>query len=91
MLAEKDLTSNLTFAQVADKYFEWYCQGKEQSLIIPTQNVIYNYLVPEFGKMNASTITARQVMIYLKITSNYPPEFSQEIHTTLSAIFNFVL
>ena len=28
MLAEKDLTSNLTFAQVADKYFEWYCQGK---------------------------------------------------------------
>ncbi|MGX5630937.1 Arm DNA-binding domain-containing protein [Bacillus thuringiensis] len=92
MLAEKDLTSNLTFAQVADKYFEWYCQGKKQSKIVLSQNVIYNYLVPEFGKMNASTITARQVMIYLKKSTNdHPPEFSQEIHTTISAIFNFVL
>ncbi|MEX0416541.1 tyrosine-type recombinase/integrase [Bacillus sp. C30] len=90
MLAEKDLTSNLTFVQVADKYFEWYCQGKEQRSIVPIQNVIYNYLVPEFGKMNANTITAKHVMIYQnKIIHTYSAATLKRIHTILSAIFNF--
>jgi len=90
MLVEKETNSSLTFAQVADSYFDWYCQRRKQSSIVTIQNVIYNHLVPEFGKMKMDRITAKYVMNYQnKIIHKYSADHLKKIHTVLSAIFNF--
>ncbi|MED3088450.1 tyrosine-type recombinase/integrase [Bacillus toyonensis] len=92
MLVEKETNSNLTFAQVADSYFDWYCQRRKQSSTLTIQNVIYNHLMPEFKKIKIEYITAKHVMTYQnKIINNYSAEFLKKIHTTLSAIFNFAI
>ncbi|WP_242266315.1 MULTISPECIES: tyrosine-type recombinase/integrase [unclassified Bacillus cereus group] len=92
MLVEKETNSNLTFAQVADSYFDWYCQRRKKSSTLTIQNVIYNHLMPEFKKIKIEYITAKHVMIYQnKIINNYSAEFLKKIHTTLSAIFNFAI
>ncbi|MGG0258896.1 tyrosine-type recombinase/integrase [Bacillus mycoides] len=92
MLVEKETHSNLTFAQVADSYFDWYCQRRKKSSTLTIQNVIYNHLMPEFKKIKIEYITAKHVMIYQnKIINNYSAEFLKKIHTTLSAIFNFAI
>ncbi|HDR8452837.1 TPA: Arm DNA-binding domain-containing protein, partial [Bacillus cereus] len=51
MLIEKETNSSLTFAQVADSYFDWYCQRRKQSSINTIKNAIYNHLQKEFGKI----------------------------------------
>ena len=51
MLVEKETNSSLTFAQVADSYFDWYCQRRKQSSINTIKNAIYNHLQKEFGKI----------------------------------------
>ncbi|UYX52883.1 site-specific integrase [Bacillus thuringiensis] len=92
MLVEKETNSNLTFAQVADSYFDWYSQRRKQSSTLTIRNVIYNHLLPEFKKIKIDYITAKHVMIYQnKIINNYSAEFLKKIHTTLSAIFNFAI
>ncbi|MBT2576823.1 site-specific integrase [Bacillus sp. ISL-8] len=92
MLVEKETNSSLTFAQVADSYFDWYSQRRKQSSTLTIQNVIYNHLLPEFKKIKIDYITAKHVMIYQnKIINNYSAEFLKKIHTTLSAIFNFAI
>ncbi|MEX0416583.1 tyrosine-type recombinase/integrase [Bacillus sp. C30] len=92
MLVEKETSSSLTFAQVADSYFDWYCQRRKKSSTLTIQNVIYNHLMPEFKKIKIDYITAKHVMIYQnKIINNYSAEFLKKIHTTLSAIFNFAI
>lgn len=90
MLVEKETNSNLTFAQVADSYFDWYCQRRKQSSIVTIQNAIYNHLIPEFGKVKIDQITARHVMNYQnKIINKYSADSLKKIHTVLSSIFNF--
>ncbi|MCQ6286615.1 tyrosine-type recombinase/integrase [Bacillus cereus] len=90
MLVEKETNSGLTFAQVADSYFNWYCQRRKQSSINVIKNVIYNHLLDEFGKVKIDQITAKNIMNYQnKIINNYSAEFLKKIHTILSAIFNF--
>ncbi|HHL0972704.1 TPA: tyrosine-type recombinase/integrase [Bacillus cereus] len=90
MLVEKETTSSLTFAQIADSYFNWYSQRRKQSSVVTIQNVIYNHLILEFGQIKADQITARHVMNYQnKIIHTYSADHLKKIHTVLSAIFNF--
>ncbi|MBE5089583.1 MULTISPECIES: site-specific integrase [Bacillus cereus group] len=90
MLIEKETTSSLTFAQIADSYFEWYSQRRKQSSINTIKNAIYNHLLKEFGNMKMDQITANHVMHYQnKMMSKYSAEYLKKFHTTLSAIFNF--
>ncbi|PEV78779.1 tyrosine-type recombinase/integrase [Bacillus cereus] len=92
MLVEKETNSNLTFAQVADSYFDWYCQRRKQSSINAIKNAIYNHLLKEFGKMKIDTITAKHVMNFQnKLLNNYSADTLKQIHTILSAIFNFAI
>ena len=64
MLVEKETNSSLTFAQVADSYFDWYCQRRKQSSINTIKNAIYNHLQKEFGKIKIDKITAKHIMNY---------------------------
>ncbi|MGG5736766.1 tyrosine-type recombinase/integrase [Bacillus cereus group sp. IBL03679] len=90
MLVEKETNSSLTFAQVADSYFDWYCQRRKPTSISIIKNVIYNHLQQEFGKMKIDQITARHIMNYQnKIISHYSADSLKKIHTVLSSIFNF--
>ncbi|WP_144517275.1 tyrosine-type recombinase/integrase [Bacillus thuringiensis] len=90
MLVEKETNSSLTFAQVADSYFDWYCQRRKQSSINVIKNIIYNHLLNEFGKTKIDQITAKNIMNYQnKIINDYSAEFLKKIHTIISAIFNF--
>ncbi|MBW3492744.1 site-specific integrase [Bacillus sp. FDAARGOS_1420] len=90
MLVEKETNSNLTFAQVADSYFDWYCQRRKPSSINVIKNIIYNHLLGEFGKMKIDQITAKHVMHYQnKIIHTYSADSLKKIHTVLSSIFNF--
>ncbi|MGE6616403.1 tyrosine-type recombinase/integrase [Bacillus mycoides] len=90
MLVEKETNSNLTFAQVADSYFDWYCQRRKQSSINVIKNIIYTHLLNEFGKLKIDLITAKHVMNYQnKIIHTYSAATLKRIHTILSAIFNF--
>ena len=90
MLVEKETNSSLTFAQVADSYFDWYCQRRKQSSINVIKNIIYNHLLDEFGKIKINQITAKNIMNYQnKIINDYSAEFLKKIHTIISAIFNF--
>ncbi|MGE6618129.1 tyrosine-type recombinase/integrase [Bacillus mycoides] len=92
MLVEKETNSSLTFAQVADSYFDWYCQRRKQSSIDTIKNVIYNHLIPEFEKIKADSITAKHIMLYQnKIISTYSAKHLKKIHTVLSSIFNFAI
>ncbi|PGB02073.1 site-specific integrase [Bacillus toyonensis] len=92
MLVEKETNSSLTFAQVADSYFDWYCQRRKQSSINAIKNAIYNHLLKEFGKMKIDAITAKHVMNYQnKLLNNYSADTLKQIHTILSAIFNFAI
>ncbi|MGX5571763.1 tyrosine-type recombinase/integrase [Bacillus toyonensis] len=90
MLVEKETNSSLTFAQVADSYFDWYCQRRKESSIVTIRNVIYNHLIPEFGKIKIDQITPKHIMNYQnKIIQKYSAKHLKKIHTVLSAIFNF--
>ncbi|ANN30738.1 integrase [Bacillus thuringiensis serovar coreanensis] len=92
MLVEKETNSSLTFAQVADSYFDWYCQRRKQSSIHVIKYAIYNHLVKEFGKLKMDQITPKHVMNYQnKIINKYSAEYLKKIHTVLSAIFNFAI
>ena len=50
MLVEKETNSSLTFAQVADSYFDWYCQRRKQSSINTIKAILENHLLEKFGK-----------------------------------------
>ncbi|MBJ8024617.1 tyrosine-type recombinase/integrase [Bacillus cereus] len=90
MLVEKETNSSLTFAQVADSYFDWYCQRRKESSIVTIRNVIYNHLVPEFGKVKIEQVAPRHIMNYQnKIINTYSAKHLKKIHAVLSAIFNF--
>ncbi|HDT6577495.1 site-specific integrase [Bacillus cereus group sp. BfR-BA-01489] len=92
MLVEKETNSSLTFAQVADSYFDWYCQRRKQSSITTVKNTIYLHLITEFGRMKIDRITAKQIMNYQnKIIHTYSADSLKRIHTVLSAIFNFAI
>ncbi|MEW9579381.1 site-specific integrase [Bacillus toyonensis] len=92
MLVEKETNTNLTFAQVADSYFDWYCQRRKQSSINAIKNAIYNHLLKEFGKIKIDNINAKHVMNYQnKLLNNYSADTLKQIHTVLSAIFNFAI
>ena len=92
MLVEKESNSNLTFAQVADSYFDWYCQRRKSTSINIIKNVIYNHLQKEFSKIKIDQITAKHIMIYQnKIINNYSANHLKKIHTVLSSIFNFAI
>lgn len=89
-LIQTESNSSLTFSQVAEEYFEWYCQRRKQSSINTIKNAIYNHLLKEFGKMKIDEITAKHVMNYQnKIIHNYSVDTLKKIHTVLSSIFNF--
>ena len=69
MLVEK-ANSSLTFAQVADSYFDWYCQRQHTSINV-IRNIIYNHLI-QFNKIKIDQITAKHIMHYQnKIINNY--------------------
>lgn len=90
MLVEKETTSSLTFAQVADSYFDWYSQRRKPTSINIIKNTIYNHLLHEFGKMKIDQINAKHVMNYQnKIIDQYSANSLKKIHTVLSSIFNF--
>ena len=90
MLVEKETNSSLTFAQVADSYFDWYCQRRKESSIVTIRNVIYNHLVPEFGKIKIDHIVPKHIMNYQnKVINTYSAKHLKKIHAVLSAIFNF--
>ncbi|MGG0259279.1 site-specific integrase [Bacillus mycoides] len=92
MLVEKETNSSLTFAQVADSYFDWYCQRRKQTSIKVIRNVIYNHLLHEFSKIKIEQITAKHIMNYQnKIINSYSADHLKKIHTVLSAIFNFAI
>ncbi|MEX0414944.1 tyrosine-type recombinase/integrase, partial [Bacillus sp. C30] len=92
MLVETETNSSLTFAQVADSYFDWYCQRRKQSSISVIKNIIYNHLLDEFGGMKIDHITAKHVMDYQnKIIHKYAADYLKKIHTVLSSIFNFAI
>ncbi|MEC2899106.1 Arm DNA-binding domain-containing protein, partial [Bacillus cereus] len=89
MLVEKETNSNLTFAQVADSYFDWYCQRRKHTSINVIRNIIYNHLIQEFNKIKIDQITAKHIMHYQnKIINNYSADHLKKIHTVLSSIFN---
>ncbi|MED1381748.1 site-specific integrase [Bacillus mycoides] len=90
MLVEKETTSILTFTQVANNYFEWYSQRRKQSSIVTIKNVIYNHLIPEFGKVKIDQIKPKHIMNYQnKVINQYSAKYLKKIHKALSAIFNF--
>ncbi|MEW4150658.1 tyrosine-type recombinase/integrase [Bacillus thuringiensis] len=92
MLVEKETNSTLTFAQVPDSYFDWYCQRRKQTSIKVIKNVIYNHLQKEFGKLKVDQITAKHIMYYQnKIIGNYSADTLKKIHAVLSSIFNFAI
>lgn len=92
MLVEKETNSNLTFAQVADSYFDWYCQRRKHTSINVIRNIIYNHLIQEFNKIKINQITAKHIMHYQnKIINNYSADHLKKIHTVLSSIFNFAI
>lgn len=92
MLVEKETNSSLTFAQVADSYFDWYCQRRKQSSINTIKNAIYNHLQKELGKIKIDKITAKHIMNYQnKLVNNYSADTLKQIHAVLSAIFNFAI
>ncbi|HDR3901751.1 TPA: site-specific integrase [Bacillus cereus] len=92
ILVEKETNSSLTFAQVADSYFDWYCQRRKESSIVTIRNVIYNHLVPEFGKVKIDHLTPKHVMNYQnKVINKYSADSLKKFHTTLSAILNFAI
>ncbi|EKS8370495.1 site-specific integrase [Bacillus thuringiensis] len=92
MLVEKETNSSLTFAQVADSYFDWYCQRRKESSIVTIRNVIYNHLVPEFGRVKVDYLTPKHVMLYQnKIINKYSAKHLKKIHAVLSSIFNFAI
>lgn len=92
MLVEKETTSSLTFAQVADSYFDWYSQRRKHSSIVTIRNVIYNHLFEEFGKIKINQITPKHIMSYQnKIIHKYSAKHLKKIHAVLSAIFNFAI
>ena len=89
-LIQTESNSSLTFSQLAEEYFEWYCQRRKQSSINTIKNMIYNHLLKEFGKMKIDKITPKHVMNYQnKIIHDYSAETLKKIHNVLSAIFNF--
>ncbi|MDG0949872.1 hypothetical protein P6U19_24360 [Bacillus paranthracis] len=55
MLVEKETTSSLTFAQVTDSYFNWYCQGRKPSSINTIKAILENHLIKNFGKQRLTT------------------------------------
>ncbi|MCQ6304866.1 tyrosine-type recombinase/integrase [Bacillus cereus] len=92
MLVEKETISSLTFAQVADSYFDWYCQRRKQSSINTIKNAIYNHLQKEFGKIKIDKITAKHIMNYQnQIIHKYSADTLKKIHVVLSSIFNFAI
>jgi len=92
MLVEKETNSSLTFAQVADSYFDWYCQRRKQSSIVTIKAILWNHLIREFGKSKIHNITARHIMNYQnKIIHQYSAVYLKKIHTVLSSIFNFAI
>ncbi|PEQ09935.1 tyrosine-type recombinase/integrase [Bacillus toyonensis] len=92
MLVEKETNSSLTFSQVADSYFDWYCQRRKPTSINIIKNVIYNHLQKEFNKIKIDQITAKHIMIYQnKIINSYSADHLKKIHTVLSSIFNFAI
>ena len=64
MLVEKETNSSLTFAQVADSYFDWYCQRRKQSSINTIKAILENHLLEKFGKSKINNITAKHIMVY---------------------------
>ncbi|MGX5633415.1 tyrosine-type recombinase/integrase [Bacillus thuringiensis] len=92
MLVEKETNSSLTFAQVADSYFDWYCQRRKHTSINVIRNVIYNHLQQEFHKIKIDQITPKHIMNYQnKIINIYSANHLKKIHTVLSSIFNFAI
>ncbi|MGR5995474.1 tyrosine-type recombinase/integrase [Bacillus cereus] len=92
MLIEKETNSNLTFAQVADSYFDWYCQRRKQSSINTIKAILENHLLEKFGKSKINNITAKHIMIYQnEIIHKYSAVYLKKIHTVLSSIFNFAI
>lgn len=90
MLVEKETNSSLTFTQVANSYFDWYSQRRKESSIVTIRNVIYNHLIPEFGKIKIDQIIPKHIMNYQnKIINEYSAKHLKKIHAVLSAIFNF--
>ncbi|MBW7635488.1 site-specific integrase [Bacillus licheniformis] len=89
-LVNTETSSNITFKQAADSYFEWYKARRKKSSIQVIKNILYNHLVPEFGLAKMYLITPKNIMEYQnKIINKYSPDFLMKIHTTLSAVFNF--
>ena len=75
---------------MADSYFDWYCQRRKESSIVTIRNVIYNHLVPEFGKIKIDHIVPKHIMNYQnKVINTYSAKHLKKIHAVLSAIFNF--
>ncbi|MEX0417675.1 tyrosine-type recombinase/integrase, partial [Bacillus sp. C30] len=92
MLVEKETNSNLTFAQVADSYFDWYCQRRKESSIVTIKAILDNHLIKEFGKSKINYITAKHIMNYQnEIIHQYSADYLKKIHTVLSSIFNFAI
>ncbi|MES1050606.1 site-specific integrase [Bacillus thuringiensis] len=92
MLVEKETNSSLTFAQVADSYFDWYCQRRKQSSVGTIKNAIYNHLQKEFGRMKIDKVTAKHIMNYQnQIINKYSADTLKLIHAVLSSIFNFAI
>lgn len=92
LLLESNETSNPTFKEIADSYFDWYCKRRKQSSINVIKNITYNHLIPEFEKAKINKILPKHIMNYQnKIIDKYSPDFLKKIHTTLSAIFNHAI
>lgn len=69
-VSAKETASSLTFAQVVGSYFDQYSQSRKQSSITTANNNIFNYLLPEFGKMQIDSSTAKHVMNYYRPIRN---------------------
>ena len=87
---EAENTSDVTFAEVCNSYFDWYVLRRKQSSINVIKNIIFNHLMDEFGHRKIDKITPAHVVAFQnKIIQEYSPDFLKKIHTTLSAIFNY--
>ncbi|MEW4150043.1 site-specific integrase [Bacillus thuringiensis] len=92
MLIEKETNSSLTFAQVADSYFDWYCQRRKQSSIVTIKAILDNHLITKFGKSKINNITPKHIMNYQnEIIHQYSADYLKKIHTVLSSIFIFAI
>ncbi|PYE91562.1 tyrosine-type recombinase/integrase [Bacillus sp. 196mf] len=92
ILVDKETNSSLTFAQVADSYFDWYCQRRKQSSISTIKTILENHLLERFEKSKINNITAQHIMIYQnEIINQYSAVYLKKIHTVLSSIFNFAI